>query len=259
MSGWVFRAALLLFLSGIVLAGPESDKSGVWEIEATWGPWTLSPFRSPLERETEAVIRDEFGRLIESAFLERVLSLDRIRADLDSSGQAFTVTAWRDVHKGTVFLGLRISRADFRIPFRISSRYDLHVFGVRLGELETHGEGTVRIRSTLMALLARWNVVRHRAWEVSLYGGAAVLPFQGDLEAEGTAVLRTPLGDISAHARDRADLDEIRAWNSRVPGSITAPLIGAAGRVRISKSLGVILDVSFGHGTAAAAGFTIVL
>jgi hypothetical protein len=250
---------LLILVSGAVLGGPVEDKRETWEFECAWGPWTLSPFRSPVERESEAAIRSAFVQLIDSAYLDRIVSVDAVRADLDSSGTNLSLAAWHHLHPGTVSLGIRIGWADYRIPFRVSSRHEIGLFGFPLGELETHGDGTVRIRSVMVNMLARWNAVRNERYRLSVYGGAAVLPFTGNLDVDGSAVLRTPLGEIRAQARESFELDTLRAWDPRTPSLITAPVIGISGRALAWRRLGFLLDVGFAHGTAVSAGLFIVL
>lgn len=255
----VFTVAWLFLVPAIAAAGPLSQASGTWEFEMAGGPWTMSPFRSPVERETEAMLRDEFARLVDAVFLERIIVLHLLGVDLDSSGKNLSLGAWHTLSPGTFSLGLRLGWSDYRIPFQVSSRHGIAVFGLPLGELEARGDGEVRIRSAMVSALARWNAFKRKAVGISLYGGVAFLPFRGTLDVEGTAVLRTPLGDITVHGSEKTSLEDIRKWNPRVPACIAAPVIGITGRVGVSERIGLLLDASFAHGTVLSAGLFLVL
>ncbi|MDP2916078.1 MAG: hypothetical protein Q8O91_11585, partial [Candidatus Aminicenantes bacterium] len=65
------RGFFLLFLSCM---GSVLGQTKRFDIQLSYGGWSLSPFRSVVERECERLIKSEFNKLVESTIPNDLLT-----------------------------------------------------------------------------------------------------------------------------------------------------------------------------------------
>ena len=80
---------LTLFLILAIL----TQAQGV-EFQLTYGRWSLSPFTTIVERESENMVRESYRRFVEDFLPGLALSSFLSRIELSSSGQYFSFAFW---------------------------------------------------------------------------------------------------------------------------------------------------------------------
>ena len=244
------RTALGVFL----LAGAVVGQTRPFDVELSYGGWTLSPFRTVVERECERVIRDQLDRLISSAIPDLLVSPYLSDIDLPSSGRFFSLAIWYRFGESRFSAGLRGDYFNFKLPYSVAVSESFEFLGFPLARLDVQGRGSVRLDGLALSLLGRWTPLRTRRLDLSLQAGLMMLPFQGELSMEQTTTLITPIGDLRLSGKIGHDFDEIRALGLDLPSYIYSPTLGIELRWRIAPEVGLHFNATAAQGTFYAGG-----
>lgn len=247
-------ASLLLF--SLAAAAPLRGGDRV-EIHLTGGAWTLSPFVTMLERETEALIEDELTRVLGDVLPAGIALVPFSRLDLSSSGGYAGVSAWLDLGASRRFgVGGQVQYMDSRMPYALSAEQTVSIWGWDLAGLRVRADGRVRLRTGAVSLLGRWTAVRGRRVELFVSAGATLLAFDGRLSMRQDSVLTTPLGDVDSTSSFELPIDEIRDWNRSVPALIFSPRAGLGLAIRLTDGLGLLVEAATSQGSFLGAGLS---
>jgi len=237
-----------------LLVGAVSGQTRPFEIQVSYGGWTLSPFRTIVERECELAIRDELDKLVGSAIPDLLVSPYLSDIDLPSSGHFMSLAIWYRFGRSRLSAGLRGDYFNFKLPFTVAVSESLEVFGFPLAGLDVRSLGSIRLDGLALSLLGRWTPLLTRRMELSLQAGLMMLPFQGELSMNQTTTLSTPLGDIKFSGTVGHDFDEIRNLGLDLPATIYSPTLGIEFRFRIVPEVGLHLNATAAQGTFYSGG-----
>ncbi len=240
----------LLLCLGVV---PCAFGAHGFDLELSYGRWSLSPYTSLAERETENLIKRELTRVVDSFLPNNVFSsLESI--DLSSSGQMVSFTLWYRFNRFA--LGLKTDYFEFLMPFSISAEQSLSFLDFALVDVRTEGRGEVRLSSLMLSLLARWEVIASSKFQLFLQGGLNALPYAGEISLTQTTTVATPLGDAVYSGDLSETIENIRSWDEDIPAFLWAPVFGAKARYALHPRVGLFLDLAFAQGTILSAGLS---
>jgi hypothetical protein len=236
-----------------VCVAPCAFGENGFDLELSYGRWSLSPYTSLAERETENLIKRELTRVVDSFLPNDVFSsLESI--DLSSSGQMVSFTLWYRFNR--LALGLKTDYFEFLMPFSISAQQSISFLDFALVDVRTEGRGEVRLSSVMLSFLARWEVLASSKFQLYLQGGLNVLPYSGEIYFTQTTTVRTPLGDAEYSGDFSETIKNIRSWDEDIPSLLWAPVFGAKIRYVIHPRVGLFLDMAFAQGTVLSAGLS---
>jgi hypothetical protein len=238
---------VLLILAGVLCAGEL-------EVQLSAGRWSLSPFTSAVERETEKLIRDEFRLLLSPIFGENEFSLFQPQIDLRSSGYFLSMALWYNFSNSPFSIGLKGQYYNFTIPYSAFAEQSIEILGLELTKVEAHGKGELKLNSIGASILGRWAFVLQPKIRVSLFGGLNFFPYKGTIYIDGQISVSSKFGDFEYRQSDSFTLGEIRKWNDRVPSLLIAPELGLCVQFKFARRLGALLEVSVSQGTYLSVG-----
>jgi len=241
----------------LILAGAAFGQNRRFDIQVSFGGWSLSPFRSIVERECERLIKNEFNKLVESAIPNDLLTPLLSSVDLSSSGHFFSLAASYRFGEGRFSVGLRGDYFDFRVPYSLSVNESLEIWGFPLAALEGQGQGTVRLSGLAVSVLGRWTPLMTKRVDLSLQAGLMMLPFQGKILLDLTAALKTALGDLQFSGSFDDTFDEIRDLGLDLPSVIFSPTLGIEFRYRFLPDAGFFLNATVAQGRFLSGGLFI--
>ena len=238
----------------LLLAGAAFGQNRRFDIQVSFGGWSLSPFRSIVERECERLIKNEFNKLVESAIPNDFLTPLISSVDLSSSGHFFSLAGSYRFGEGRFSVGLRGDYFDFRVPYSLSVNESLEIWGFPLAALEGQGQGTVRLSGLAVSVLGRWTPLMTKRVDLSLQAGLMMLPFQGKILLDLTAALKTALGDLQFSGSFDDTFDEIRDLGLDLPSVIFSPTLGIEFRYRFLPDAGFFLNATVAQGRFLSGG-----
>jgi len=241
-------------LASAILAGPAFGQSRPFDFQVAFGAWSLSPFVSPVEKECERLIRNEFDGLVGSVFPGILLSSSLAKLDLSSSGHFFSLAMWHRFGESRFSAGLRGDYFDFRVPFALSADETVSFLGFPLVALEGQAQGTVRLNGIAISLQGRWTPLSTSRVELSLQAGVMVLPFEGEITSNLTGTLRTLIGDLPLSGRFDHTIDEVRNLGVDVLSLILSPSLGIEFRYRFAPRLGLFINATAAQGSFLSGG-----
>ena len=86
------------------------------EIQISYGGWSLSPFITSVEKETERIIGDELYHIVYLFLPGAALSAFQSDIDLISSGKSLDFSIWHKIGQGNFSLGLKGQYYSFHLP-----------------------------------------------------------------------------------------------------------------------------------------------
>ena len=225
-----------------------------FEIQISYGGWSLSPFIASVEKESERIIGDELYSIV-SAFLPgTALSAFRSSVDLSSSGKSLDLSLWYKIGGSNLSLGLKGQAYRFFLPYSLDSVQSLGFLGFPLFELDSQVEGEISLRSVILSPLVRWKVLSGKNFNLSLYGGFAVFHYDGDFILNGNVLVKTPLGNFEFQGEISESIEELREWSDGIPSWMLSPSLGLMMQYKFSKEFGLAVDISLSHGFFFSAG-----
>lgn len=229
------------------------------DIQISYGGWTLSPFVSILENESEDLIRREYARLMETVIPGYVYSTFLSDVNLSSSGHFYSLALWYNFRNSRFSAGLKAEYFDFRLPFFVNFEQSIDFLGYQLVSLSTEGEGNVAFKSTAFSMLGRWAALSGSTLKLYLKGGITLLPLNGRLFISQNTLIQTILGDLTYEGDFNNTLEQIRQWNSSLPSLIISPSLGIQGELKVWKHIGLFLDLTLSQGGFLCAGLSFFL
>ena len=249
---------ILAGLSLLALTATAFGESRRFDVQVAFGGWSLSPFRSIVERECERIIKREFSSLVETVIPAELLTPLLSSVELSSSGTAFSLTAAYRFGDGRFAAGVRGDYFDFGVPFTLSVAESIEILGWQLVSLEGRGSGTVDLGGFALSAFGRWTPVLTPSVELSFHAGLMMLPFQGKIVFDLSAVMKTALGDLRYAGKFDDDFDQIRELGLDIPEFIFSPMAGIEFRYRFSQDIGFCLDATAAQGSFLSAGLFFV-
>jgi hypothetical protein len=247
-----FFPLVLSILAGVLYAGEL-------EVQLSAGRWSLSPFTTAVERETEELIRHELQLLLSPIFGEIEFPLFSPHIDLRSSGYYLSMALWHNFSNSPFSLGLKGQYYKFTIPYSAFSEQSIEIMGLELAKVEAHGEGELKLNSIGASILGRWAFVLQKKFRVSVFGGLNFFPFRGTIYIDGQISVSSKFGDFEYRQSDSFTLREIRKWNDRVPSLLIAPELGFCVQYKFARRLGALLEVSVSEGAYLSVGLLFAL
>jgi len=224
------------------------------EIQISYGGWSLSPFITSVEKETERIIGDELYHIVYSFLPGVALSAFRSDINLSSSGKSLDFSIWHKIGQGNFSLGLKGQYYSFNLPYSLDSVQTISFLGFPLIELDAQAEGEINLSSVILSSLARWTTLSGKNFKLSIYGGFAIFHYSGDYVLDGNVLIRSPLGDFEYQGKESQNIEELREWSDRIPSWMISPSLGMQMQYKLTKEFGLALDVSLSHGFFFSAG-----
>ena len=225
-----------------------------FEIQISYGGWSLSPFISSVEKASERIIGDELYNIVSTLLPGTALSAFRSAVDLSSSGKSLDLSLWYKIGRSNFSLGLKGQVYRFYLPYTLDSVQSIGFLGFPLFELDSQVEGEISLRSVILSPLARWTALSSKNFKLSLYGGFAVFHYDGDVLLNGNVIVKTPLGDFEFQGEISQSLEELREWSDGIPSWMLSPSLGLVMQYNLSKEFGLVVDLSLSHGFFFSAG-----
>ncbi len=244
---------LFLLLSSLSLGAAG------WEWQLSLGPWTLQPFTSPVERLAEKVVGEEASELLAPLLENFTVISYSPRVAMRSGGIFFSAAVWRHLAAKRFAVGLAASYLRFDLPFTLRDDQEIYYQGIPVATVTTRGEGSIRLRTFMLAAQGRWRAFQRGRTAAYASLGLALLRFSGDLHLPLNARIRSFLGDAELDQVQDMTLDELRKENSGIPAWSVAPALGAALHYRLGRAIRLVVDVSLSQGTYLSAGLGIDL
>ncbi len=228
-------------------------------IQISYGGWSLSPFITSVEKETERIVGDELYHIVNILIPGAALSAFRSDINLSSSGTSLDLSLWYKIGQSNFSLGLKGQYYSFQLPYFLDSVQTISFLGFPLIELEAQAEGEINLQSIILSPLARWTTLSGKNFKLSLYGGFAIFHYNGDYNLDGDVLIRSPLGDFEYHGEESQSIEELREWSDRIPSWMLSPSLGMQMQYNLTKEFGILLDVSLSHGFFFSAGMFFAL
>ncbi len=230
-----------------------------FEIQISYGGWSLSPFITSVEKESERIIGDELYHIVDTLLPGTALSAFRSDIDLTSSGKSLDLSIWYKIGHSNFFLGLKGQVYSFHLPYSLDAIQSISFFGYPLVELEVEAEGEINLSSVIISPLARWATLSGKNFTLNLYGGCSIFHYKGDYVLDGNVLVKTPLGDFEYQGKESQDIEELREWSDRIPTWMISPSLGMMIQYKLSKEFGLLVDLSLSHGFFFSAGVVFTL
>ena len=225
-----------------------------FDVQVSYGGWTLSPFQTIVENESEDLIRKEFNKLIETVFPRGFLTPFLSNVDISSSGSFYSLALWYRFSQSPFSLGLRGDYFIFRLPYSLSAEESIAIFGLPLASLKTQGQGKIRLNSLAISVLSRWTALSTSRLDLSLLAGMILLPFEGEISLSQTTSIGTPFGDVDYSGSFDHSIEEVRNLERSVPSLIVSPCLAVELKFRFSKDAGIILNITGSQGSFYSGG-----
>lgn len=244
----IFPIVLLIFFLALNLQAEKIN------IQISYGGWSLSPFITSVEKESERIIGDELFYIVNTLLPGAALSAFRSDINLSSSGKSLDLSLWYKIGQSNFSLGLKGQYYSFQLPYSLDSVQSISFLGFPLIELEAQAEGDINLQSIILSPLAQWTTLSNENFKLSIYGGFAIFHYDGDYNLDGNVLVRSPLGDFEFHGEASQSIDELREWSDRIPSWMLSPSFGMQMQYNLTKEFGLLLDVSLSHGFFFSAG-----
>lgn len=244
----------VIFILTVFLLLSDISEAGKLELQISYGRWTLSPFTTVVERESEELIQKELRRLLSPSYPENVYSLYSPQVDLGSSGYFLSLAVWYNFANSPFSIGLKGQYFDFRVPFSAFIEQSFTILGQELIRIETRGEGDLKLSSISASVLGRWTFLLQPKFQLSVFGGLNLFPYKGTIFLDGQVLIRSPLGDVLYQQSDSPTLDDVRQWDDQIPSLLVSPELGLSFQYRFTRRVGVFIDVAISQGASVSLG-----
>ncbi len=252
------KTKLIIGLTVFLILVGLTQAQGV-EFQLSYGRWSLTPFTTIVERESENMIRESYRRFVKDFFPGLDLPSFIFTLDLSSSGQYFSFAFWYNFKSSQFSLGIKGNYVDLQLPFSIDADQSISFLQYEMVKLQTVGAGEVNLNSLTVSLLGRWKALSQDRFGLLLYGGLLFFPYRGDLFIEQDTKIQTPLGDLEYQGAFAQTINQIRNRDEDVPTTIISPELGIQFQSRLLKNLGLVLDVALSQGSLFSAGLFFIL
>ena len=237
----------------LLLCALELDATG-WEWQFALGTWTLQPLASPVERLTARIVSTEVRELLSPLLADFTVVSYEPKIDMRSQGFSFSAGVWRQLAAGRFAVGLSASYLSFDLPFSLKDVQNIYYQGIPVATVTTSGEGSIDLRTFMLAVQGRWRVLQRGRATVYTSLGLALLRFSGDLHLPLTARVDSVLGSAELRSSEDMTLDQLREENDDIPAWSMAPALGAALHYQLGKSSWLFLEINLSQGTFLSTG-----
>jgi len=243
-----------IFILTVILLLSDISEAGKLELQISYGRWTLSPFTTVVERESEELIQEELQRLLSPSYPENVYSLYSPQVDLGSSGYFLSLSVWYNFANSPFSIGMKGQYFNLRMPFSAFIEQSFTILGQELIRVETRGEGNSKLSSITASVLGRWAFLMQPKYQLSVFGGLNLFPYEGTVFLDGQVLIQSPLGDVLYRQSDSPTLDDVRKWDDRIPSVLVSPELGLSFQYRFTRKVGVFIDVAISQGAFVSLG-----
>ena len=225
-----------------------------YEFQISYGRWSLSPFTTLLEKESENLVKEGLKQLVDPILPRYTQSLIQSNIDFSSSGQFISLNFWYNFKNNRFSLGIKGDYIDFSLPYLMVSYQNVDFLNFSLVKLKLNGNGEVNLRSETLSLLGRWAPLSGSAFKWWFYGGVTLFFYEGDVEIRQEIELETPVGDFNYEGSFDHTIKDMRRLNDDIPAFFFSPEFGTQFQFVFHKNLGLILDASLSQGSYLSAG-----
>lgn len=244
----------VIFILAVFLLLSDISEAGKLELQISYGRWTLSPFTTIVENESEQLIQKEIQHLMSPSYPENIYFLYSPQVDLGSSGYFLSMAVWYNFENSPFSLGLKGQYFNFRIPFSAYIEQSFTILGQELIRIETQGEGETKLSSIAASVLGRWTFLMQPKFQLSVFGGLNFFPYKGTIFLEGQVLIQSRFGDVLYKQSDNPTLDDVRQWDDQIPSLFVSPEIGLSFQYRVTRKLGLFVDVAISQGASVSLG-----
>ena len=249
-----FAAAAVLLLA-LAVPPAQPQQAAAVEVGLTFGGWTLAPFHPLLEEMSGNVARRSFEDIVGSSLLAPFLSPLTAQVRFGAStGSSISAVVWLRLGRSRFSIGLRADAFSFRLPFSLEARESVGLVGIPLASVEGRSAGTVLVRGLGASVLGKWTVLETRGFEANLQAGVMLIPWEGTIEQDISAVVSTPLGNVTVSGPYDTTIKAGRAWSNEIPAAVLSPVLAAEGRLRLTPNVGIFANLTLAQGTFFSGG-----
>lgn len=249
----IFPVLILISIFFYLISVPSllADK---FEFQLSYGRWSLSPFTTILEKESENLVKEGLKQLVDPLLPRYTQSIIQSNIDFSSSGQFVCLNFWYNFKNTRFSLGFKGNYIDFSLPYMMVSQQTIDFLNFTLVKLDLQGNGQVDLRSGTLSLLGRWAPLSGPVFKWWFYGGVILYFYEGDVSIQQNIVLDTPVGDLSYAGSFDHTIEEMRKLSEDIPASFFSPEFGTQLQYAFHQHLGLFIDVSISQGSFFSAG-----
>jgi len=228
------------------------------ELQLSYGTWTLEPF-SPLVEKKSAEMIDE-GIRYSLGYFQYLYNEDQAVTDFaGSSGHYLSGTLWFALDSRWS-LGVKGEYLALNLPFAFTSTQQVNIPFVGPAHIAAQGNGQAEIRSLIVSILGRLQLLHKGKVKMSAYAGLSLLPFKGTFYMNGEAQVDFAGDQFPEYLQvPEQSLKEIRDLYGVPPKQILTPTLGLSVQYFLFKKAGLLLDLAFSQGTLLSAGLFLQL
>ena len=245
---------LIFILIFFYLVSTPSLMAGNFEFQLSYGRWSLSPFTTILEKESENLVKEGLKQLVDPLLPRYTQSIIQSNIDFSSSGQSVSMNFWYNFKSNRFSLGFKGNYINFSLPYMMLSQQTIDFLNFTLVKLDLQGDGEVNLRSGTLSLLGRWAPVSGSVFKWWFYGGVILYFYEGDVSIQQKIVLDTPIGDLSYAGSFDHTIEEMRKISEDIPASFFSPEFGTQVQYAFHRHLGLYIDISVSQGSFFSGG-----
>ncbi|MBN2245687.1 MAG: hypothetical protein JW755_07565 [Candidatus Aminicenantes bacterium] len=233
---------------------PYLIQADQYEIQISYGRWSLSPFTTLLEKESENLVKEGLKQVVDPFLPSYIQYIIQSNIDFSSSGQFVSLNFWYNFKNARYSLGFKGELIDFSLPYTMLSEQTLNFQDFKLAKIKIHAEGEVDLRSGTLSLLGRWSPVSGPVFKWWLYGGMTLYFYEGEVEIRPKIDLETPIGNINYSGVFDNSIDYLRELSGAVPAVLFSPSVGTQLQFVFHKDMGLVLEASLSQGSYFSGG-----
>ena len=247
---------MVLMLISILfcLISAPSLVAGNFELQLSYGRWSLSPFTTILEKESENLVKEGLKQAVDPVLPRYTQSIIQSNIDFSSSGQFVGLNLWYNFKNSRFSLGFKGNYINFSLPYEIMSQQTIDFLNFNLVKLDLQGNGEVHLRSGTLSFLGRWAPLSSPVFKWWFYGGVILYFYEGDVGIQQKIVLDTPIGDLSYAGSFDHTIKDMRDLSEDIPASFFSPEFGSQFQYAFHEHLGLIIDISLSQGSFFSGG-----
>ncbi len=237
---------------------PSLLQAEQYEIQISYGRWSLSPFTTLLEKESENLVKEGLEQLVDPVLPKYIQVIIQSDIDFSSSGQFVSLNFWYNFKNTRCSLGLKGELIDFSLPYTMFYEQTVDFQDYNLAKLEVQADGEVGLRSGTLSLLGRWAPISGPAFKWWFYGGMTLFFYEGEVENRQNIKLETLIGDVNYSGAFDNSIDDLRKLSGDIPEVLFSPAVGTQVQFRFHKYLGLNLDAFLSQGSFFSGGIYLI-
>lgn len=245
---------LILILVFFCLVSASSLMAGNFEFQLSYGRWSLSPFTTILEKESENLVKEGLKQLVDPLLPRYTQSMIQSNIDFSSSGQFVCFSFWYNFKNSRFSMGFKGNYINFSLPYEMLSQQTIDFLNFTLVKLDLQGNGQVNLRSGTLSCLGRWAPLSGPVFKWWFYGGVILYFYEGDVSLQQKIVLNTPIGDLTYAGSFDHTIEEMRKISDDIPASFFSPEIGTQLQYAFHQHMGLFIEASVSQGSFFSGG-----